>query len=623
MALTVSELKERLLSEVLVADGAMGTILQSYGSRIGLPYEMACLSHPELVEDVHRQYIQAGARMLETNTFSANRIKLSAVGAGEHVVAINRAAARLARAAIANTAPETESGPPILVAGSIGPVGKPLAPLGTVAPEVASAAFTEQAQALLEEGVDLILLETFLSVDELRLAYEAVRKLSDLPIIAHKVFIEDAETLAGGLAGRVAQEVGAWEGIVAVGANCAIGPQRMVDVLTRMAPYTDRPLSAMPTPGLPQQVEGTVHYTVTPEYFGRYARSLVEAGACIVGGCCGTSPAHITAIARAVAGMKPVVRSQTTPVTVREPAGARTIPRPPAEGARLARVLGKKYIVTVELDLPRGVEVEGILEGARSLKEHGCDLIDISDGARARLRMNPMAVAHLIQEQVGIEVMMHFSCRDRNLLAVQADLLGAHVLGLRNILAITGDPAQIGDYPLATSVYDVDSVGLIRILRHFNEGLDLAGNSIAHPTAFTIAAAFDPLAVDMVRQSDRLKRKIDEGAQIIYTQPIFEWAVLEDAVSAVSRHNVPLFFGLLPLRSSRHAEFIHNEVPGMCIPEIHRRRLAELEEKEARKYGIEVAREFLARAHHCTQGVYLMPPFGNHRVAEAVLKALA
>jgi len=621
MAITEKEFRKRLQEQVLVADGAMGTVLQSVGDGIGFPYDMACLTHPEIVTDIHRQYIQAGARLIETSTFSANRVKLSAAGAGEHVVEINRTAARLARRAVEQTASEVEM--PVLVAGAMGPVGKPLAPLGTIAPEVAFAAFLEQAQALLEEGVDLILLETFLSVEELRLAYDAIRRRSDLPIIAQKVFIEDAETLRGGLPGRVAQEVGSWEGVVAVGANCAIGPQRMVDVIRQMAPYTDKPLVAMPTPGLPQQVEGTVHYAVTPEYFGHYAQTLVEAGVSIIGGCCGTSPAHIRAVARSVSGLKPVLRAPAAKSVVRAPEPpTRPAPPPAAEGSRLSRLLGQKYIVTVELDLPRGLEVEGIIEGARCLHEQGCDLIDISDGARARLRMNPMAIAHIIQERVGIEAMMHFSCRDRNLLAVQADLLGAHALGLRNILAITGDPAQIGDYPLATSVYDVDSVGLIRIVRHFNEGLDLAGNSIAHPTAFTIAAAFDPLAVDMARQRDRLKRKVEEGAQIIYTQPIFEWSVLEDAVADVSRHGIPLFFGLLPLRSARHAEFIHNEVPGMCIPEVHRRRLSELEEKDARKYGIEIARDFLSRAKAITQGVYLMPPFGNHKVAAAVMKAL-
>jgi len=621
MAITQKEFVERLRAEILVADGAMGTVLQAAGDGIGFPYDMACLTHPEIVADVHRQYLQAGARLIETSTFSANRVKLGAAGVGEQVAEINRTAARLARRAVEETVRAGEA--PALVAGAMGPVGKPLAPLGTIAPEVAFDAFLEQAQALVEEGVDLILLETFLSVEELRLAYEAVRSLSELPIVAEKVFIEDAETLRGGLPGRVAQEVGSWEGVVAVGANCAIGPQRMVDVIRQMAPYTDKPLVAMPTPGLPQQVEGTVHYAVTPEYFGHYAQALVEAGVSVIGGCCGTSPAHIRAVAQAVKGLTPIVRAPAGKIVVRAPEPpARPAPPAAAEGSRLARLLGKKYLVTVELDLPRGLEVEGIIEGARCLHEQGCDLIDISDGARARLRMNPMAIAHLIQERVGIEVMMHFSCRDRNLLAVQADLLGAHVLGLRNILAITGDPAQIGDYPLATSVYDVDSVGLIRVLRHFNEGLDLAGNSIAHPTAFTIAAAFDPLAVDMPRQRDRLKRKVEEGAQVIYTQPIFEWSVLEDAVADVGRHEVPLFFGLLPLRSARHAEFIHNEVPGMCIPEIHRRRLAELDEKDARKYGIEVAREFLSRAKAITQGVYLMPPFGNHKVASAVMKAL-
>jgi homocysteine S-methyltransferase len=395
----------------------------------------------------------------------------------------------------------------------------------------------------------------------------------------------------------------------------------MVDVVRAMVAATEVPISAMPTPGLPQRIGSEVRYAVSPEYFGRLAVSLVEAGACIVGGCCGTTPEHIAAAASALRGMRPAERrSRAAAVIVDRPALSTAVPQQAQSAFR--RKLGRQYVSAVEIDLPRGLDVRKVIDGAAALRDHGVDVIDISDGARARLRLNPLSVAHLIEREAGIEVMMHFACRDRNLLAVQADLLGAHVLGIRNILAVTGDPANIGDYPAATSVYDVDSVGLVRILRRFNEGIDLAGNSIGQTTAFTIAAAFDPLARNLDAERVRLRRKVEEGAHVIYTQPIFERSVLDVAVESVTPLGVPLLFGLLPLRSARHCEFMHNEVPGIRIPDAIRRRLSELEEEDARRYGVDVARSFLSDARHTTQGVYLMPPFGNHRVAAEVLGAL-
>lgn len=606
--LTPSQLLDRLHAQVIVGDGAMGTVLQHHG--VAQPYEHINVTHPDLVRDVHRQYLDAGANLIETNTFGANRVKLAAFALEDQVVAINRAGARLAREAANGKA---------LVAGSIGPCGKALAPVGAIDPALAERAFREQAEALLAEDVDLILLETFNDIDELRVAYRVVRELADAAIIAQKIFIEDGETLSGGLPVRFAAEVSAWPGIVAIGANCAIGPQRMLDVVRAMASATGCAVTAFPTPGLPQRVGNQVRYAVTPEYFGRYARMLVEAGASVIGGCCGTSPEHTRAISASISGMSPASRHTAAAVDVaRETTEEDDAP----QTSDFRAALGTKYVATVELDVPRGLDFTKVVEGARALRDHGVDAINVSDGARARLRLNPVSVSHIIQEQAGIEVVMHFACRDRNLLAVQADLLGAHVLGIRNILAITGDPANIGDYPAATSVYDIDSVGLIRILRRFNEGIDMAGNSIGARTAFTIAAAFDPLATDMEREKDRLRRKIQEGAHAIYTQPIFERSALETAAEALAPFKIPLIFGLLPLRSARHCEFMHNEVPGISIPEPIRRRMGELSEGDARKYGVDVARSFLADARSITQGVYLMPPFGNHRIAAAVLEGL-
>lgn len=600
---------QRLLEEgVLVADGAMGTMLQRLG--VQAPYELANLLQPDAVRQVHRTYIENGARLIETNTFGANRVKLATHGAGHLVRDINLAAVRLAREAAGDL--------PVIVVGAVGPVGKPLAPIGQIAPQEAGEAFREQIAVLLEADVDIILLETFTHLDELKIALDELRALDrDIPVIAQKAFIEDGETLAAGLPAQVARTLEEW-GVDVIGANCVVGPQRMVGILQAMASATALPLSVMPTPGLPQYQRGEVAFEAQPEYFAQYGEQFARIGVNIIGGCCGTTPAHIRAVAERVRGMKPRVRR--APARTAEEVKPEELPQ--AEPSHLAGKLGAKYVVAVELDLPRGLDVAKVVEGARSLKEHGVDVIDISDGARARLRMNPIAISHLIQEQVGIEVMMHFACRDRNLLAIQADLLGAHALGIRNILAITGDPALIGDYPTATSVFDIDAIGLVRILRRFNEGVDLAGNSIGVRTAFTIAVAYNPLAYNQQAEDDRLRRKAGEGAHLTYTQPIFDAAVLDRAVASAERVGLPLLVGVLPLRSARHAEFMHHEVPGIHIPTAIRKRLAELTDADARKYGIDVAREFALYARQVTQGIYLMPPFGNHKVAEAVIQVV-
>ncbi|MCL6473546.1 MAG: bifunctional homocysteine S-methyltransferase/methylenetetrahydrofolate reductase [Firmicutes bacterium] len=600
---------EILRGGVLIADGAMGTMLQ----RLGLqpPYELTNLVQPDAVRQVHRSYIEAGARLIETNTFGANRVKLATHGAGHLVREMNLAAVRLAREAAGDV--------PVIVAGAVGPVGKPLAPIGQIAPQEAGEAFREQIEVLLEAGVDLVMLETFTHLDELRIALEQLRALdSEIPVIAQKAFIEDGETLAAGLPAQVARTLEEW-GVDVIGANCVVGPQRMVGILQGMASATSLPLSVMPTPGLPQYQRGEVTFEAQSDYFAQYGEQFARIGVNIIGGCCGTTPTHIRAVAERLQGVKP--RPRRAPAKVKEVVKPEDLPQ--AEPSQLAGKLGRKYVIAVELDLPRGLDVTKVLDGARSLKEHGVDVIDISDGARARLRMNPIAISHLIQEQVGIEVMMHFACRDRNLLAIQADLLGAHALGIRNILAITGDPALIGDYPTATSVFDIDAIGLVRILRRFNEGVDLAGNSIGMRTAFTIAVAYNPLAYDQKAEDERLQRKASEGAHLVYTQPIFDIAVLERASETVNRLGLPLLVGVLPLRSARHAEFMHHEVPGVLIPDPIRKRLEGLDDADARKYGLDVAKEFALQARKLSQGIYLMPPFGNHKVAEAVIDILA
>ncbi|MGI8924280.1 MAG: bifunctional homocysteine S-methyltransferase/methylenetetrahydrofolate reductase [Fimbriimonadales bacterium] len=596
---------ETLKARILILDGAMGTRLRELGYD-GPLQDLANLHAPDLVRQTHREYREAGADILETNTFSANSFRLRAAGSEADAREINLVGVRLAREA-ANGA---------FVFGAIGPCGKPLMPLGTIESASAYNAFVAQAEALVEGRVDGFILETFADLDELEVAISAVRSVSSLPIIASKNFIEDGETLAEGFPLRAARRM-AEAGADVVGANCVVGPQRMHDIIRWMAEAGDVPISAMPTPGMPMLMKKELTYDTTPEYFGAAAAKLIDAGANIVGGCCGTTPAHIAQLALSIKDRAPRVRAlaRTAEAAARKPLEV-------CEPSELSKKVGKKFIVTVELDLPRGLDTSKVLTGAASLKEKGVDTIDISDGARARLRMTPLAICNIIQREVRIETMMHVACRDRNLLALQADLLAAHALGLRNVLAITGDPANIGDFPSATSVFDIDAVGLVRVLSRFNEGVDMAGNSVSKKCAFTIAVAFNPVARDIQAELTRLCRKADAGAHIIYTQPLFEKQHAEFACEQAMKLDLPIFIGVLPLRSQRHAEFMHNEVPGIEIPDWLRKQMANAGD-DAVETGISVAQELGKNLPTMAQGIYLMPPFGNHQVAERVIEALS
>ncbi len=597
---------EALQRDVLLGDGANGTLLAERGfSR--RPYDLANLLAPDIVRDAHRAYFEAGSDFVETNTFEANRLRLG--DQDVDVRELNLAGARLAREAAGETG---------LVLGAIGPVGKPMEPIGSITEAEVAEAVREQAQALAEGGVDGFMLETFIDLCELSVAVEAVREVSDLPILASKAYIEDGEMLAEGLPGRCAKTMEEL-GVAAVGANCIVGPQRMLDLVRQIAETTSLPILAFPTPGMPQLVKGAVAYDSSPEYFAKAAVRLVEEGAKIVGGCCGTTPEYIRRLRALLNERKP--KPKTHQAVAREtkeraPLGA-------TEPSELAHKLGKKFLVAVEMDVPRGLNLDKLLAGARALKIAGADAINISDGARARLRMNPAAVSALVQSKVGIEVTMHFSCRDRNVLAIQSDLLGWHALGLRNILAVTGDPTTIGDYPSATSVFDIDAIGLIRIMARFNEGIDLAGYSVGVRCGYTIACAYNPAATDQPLEEDRLRRKVDAGAHLVYTQPVFDQRSAEGAARACEAAKVPCLVGVLPLRSQRHAEFMHNEVPGIDVPDWLRARIAEApDDASALAIGIEEAQRLASSLRGFAQGIYLMPPFGNPSIAQRVMDAL-
>jgi methionine synthase / methylenetetrahydrofolate reductase(NADPH) len=606
-------LRELLGRRVLIGDGAVGTLLGERGVGFGHPYARANLSHPEMVTDIHVEYLRAGADVIETNTFAANRFKLETHDLEERVREVNAEGARLARKAARSVA---GTGDRALVLGAVGPLGRPLAPIGSVGPKEARSVFLEQAEALLEGGADAILLETFTDLAELRLAYEAVEALG-APVLAYKTFVEDGETLADGLPGRAAREISSW-GADLTGANCTVGPQRMVEIIGQMADGVG-PVAAFPNPGLPQLVDGRIRFQRDVDHFAEYGVKLAEAGARLVGGCCGTTPAHVGALSSALQDFKVEANGARRPVAVLKQDKEKEISAVPV--SEFAERLRTGFAVTVEVDLPRGNDIGRVVEAARRLKERGVHAIDVSDGARARLRMHPVAAARIVQEEAGIEVVAHISCRDRNIIGLQADLLAAAALDVRNILAVTGDPAQIGDYPEATSVFDTDSVGLVHVLSKMNRGEDLAGNPIGESPGFLVGAAFNPAAEDLDQEVEKLRRKVEAGAHAFWTQPVFEIGVLEDALERID-DKVCILLGLMPLRSARQAEFLHHEVPGIYIPGHVRRNLAALSPEDAPKYGVEVAQELLAEAAPLVSGAYIMPPASAPDLAGDVIEAI-
>src|SRR5215203_490398 len=591
------DFRELLEERILLGDGAMGTLLGERGVGFGHPYARANLSHPEMVAGIHEEYLRAGASVIETNTFSANRYKLEIHDLEDRVRQVNVEGARLARRAADTVAADT------LVLGAIGPLGRLLAPIGSVSPEEAREVFLEQAEALLEGGADALLLETFTDLAELRLGYDAVR-LFGRPVLAYKTFVEDGETLAEGLPERAAHEISSW-GADLTGANCTVGPQRMVDIVEQMSAGAG-PVAAFPNPGLPQLVEGSVHYNRDVRHFAAYGVKLAEAGARLIGGCCGTTPAHVRALSEALRAFKVEGRVTRRRGYVAEKEVRPGISNEPVSG--FAEKLQTGFAVTVEIDLPRGNDIRSVVEAARRLQRRGVDAIDISDGARARLRMHPLAAAKIVQDEAAIEVVAHISCRDRNIIGLQADLLGAAALGVKNILAVTGDPAQIGDYPEATSVFDMDSVGLIHILSKMNRGEDLAGNPIGEPPGFFVGASFNPTAEELDQEVEKLRRMVEAGAHAFWTQPVFEIRTLEHALERIGDDGVCILLGLMPLRSSRQAEFLHHKVPGIYIPKHVRQNLAALPPEDAPKYGVEVAQRLLSEAEPLVSGAYLMPP---------------
>jgi methionine synthase / methylenetetrahydrofolate reductase(NADPH) len=605
---------DRLARGSLVFDGATGTMLYGRGVFVNRCFDELNLSAPQLVRQVHADYLEAGADVIETNTFGAHRYKLGPHGLDAQVRKINREGARIAREA---------AGERGLVAGAIGPIGKPLEPLGSIAPADAEAAFREQAEGLLEGGVDLFLLETMPSLDQARAALAAVRSVTrEVPVAVSLTFNEEGNTLYGDSPEEAVRELEGQE-VAFVGANCSQGPQAMLDTLQRMAAVARSVrLSAMPNAGSPAYVDGRYVYLCTPEYMATWARRFLEAGASVVGGCCGTTPAHIRDLVRSVRMFQPGHFSE---VKVKAPPRRKEAPAPVAreEKSPLSRRLRRKFVVSVELDPPRGADAGALIERAQFCRENEVDAINVADGPRASARMSAQALCVLLQEKVGIDTILHYTCRDRNLLGMQSDLLGAHALGLRNVLAITGDPPKLGDYPDATAVYDVDSIGLIRIMDNLNHGADLAGNLMGPPLAIHVGCGADPSKPDVDKEVRRLEEKVKAGAEYVMTQPVYDPRTLESFLSLVKHLDVPILVGILPLYSHKNAEFLHNEVPGMSIPDDIRERMRKAGSgAKAQAEGVAIAQEAILAARDTAQGAYIMPPFNKVDLAVRVVEAL-
>jgi homocysteine S-methyltransferase len=612
-------------SEIVLVDGAMGTMLYTKGVFINQCYDELALRSPELVRDVHRAYVTAGAEVLETNTFGANRAKLVHYGLEGQVAAINRRAAELAREAADEA---TNRRQPVLVAGAVGPLGMRIEPYGPTGREEARSIFAEQMTGLLEGGADLFVLETFGDLLELEQAILAARQVNPaVPVVAMTTVGVDLRTPYGAAPADVARALDAW-GADVIGLNCSVGPQTILEAIEQMAAETTRKLAAMPNAGMPREVGGRHIYMASAEYFATYARHLVQGGAKIVGGCCGTTPEHIRAMAQslrveramAAQGRRSSAPAVATTSEHRAPARPTGVPSVPlAERSRFgAKLAAGSFITTVEIVPPRGIDTTKLLTDAATLHAAGVDAINVPDGPRAQSRMGAIATSLLIEQRVGIESVTHYACRDRNLLGMLSDLLGAAGLGLRNLLLITGDPPKMGPYPDATAVFDIDAIGLTNLVAGLNRGLDPGGNAMGQPTSFVVGVGVNPAAIDPAHERRRFAYKVEAGAEYAITQPVFDPEQLVRFLRTVEDARIPVIAGIWPLVSARNAEFLANEVPGVTVPEtvLDRMRRANARSQDhAVAEGIAIAREMLDQVRAEVQGVQVSAPFGRVQLA--------
>jgi homocysteine S-methyltransferase len=598
---------------VLLADGAIGTLLRDRGVPASDCLDEQNLSNPDLVLSIHREYLTAGAEVIETNTFGANRVRLRSFGLAEKTEEINRRGVELAREATRDRGLEA------FVAGAIGPIGVGLASGGDVSLQQARKAFAQQAEALAGAGVDLIMLETFPTLAEAREAVLAIREVSkELPIVAQLTFQRDGRTWTGEEPPDVARELHN-AGADVVGVNCVAGPQSALDILEEMAKATKVKLAAQPNAGHPRVVEREVTYPLTPAVFAEYVPRFVATGCVLVGGCCGTTPEHIAAMRDSLREPEGRAAGDGDSASLGTLLLADDADLEPEEATLREKLAAGRFVVSVEVNPPRGLNPRRALKGAARLKLAGVDCANVGDSPMARARMSALALSVLLHQQLGLETISHVTTRDRNVLALQADLLGAHVLGLRNVLCLRGDVPSGPGYQRAVGVWDVTPVGLIRILKGLNEGLDWTGNTIAQPTSFFVGAAANPTAASLDAEIKLLKRKVEAGADFITTQAVYDMEALERFLERASKFKVPILLGVLLLHSERHADFLHNELAGVVIPEAIRERMREAGDNGLAE-GREVAREIIAIARGSVQGIYLIPSFDRYDVAAEIVE---
>jgi len=610
------EFRDHLSRRIVVADGAMGTMLYANGVFINRCFDELSLSAPDMVRQIHRNYVDAGAEILESNTFGANRARLSAFGLADKLQAINQAGVRLAREA-------AQDGP--FVAGAMGPLGLRIEPLGPTSFADARAIFREQAEALLDTGADLLILETFSDLAELREAVFAAREAAGPdPVIIAQVTIDDFGNLGGGAPPEVfTPEMNSWPADV-IGVNCSVGPKTTLEAIERMVPLAQKPLSAMPNAGLPTRVEGRNIYLSSPEYVAQYARRLLSAGVKVIGGCCGTTPDHIRQIRSETRSVQP--QQHRAAIAIEQPPEIQAqslAPIPLAAKSKLGAKLAEgKFVAMVEILPPRGVDASREIAGARLCAANGIDCINVPDGPRASARLSAQVTCQLIQEEAGIEAVDHFCCRDRNLLGIQSELLGAHAAGIRNLICITGDPPRMGIYPEATAVFDVDSIGLVNIVHNLNRGLDLGGNPMGSQTSLVVGVGANPGALNLDEEIRRFEFKVQAGAEYVVTQPVFDLDLLERFLKRIEHVKIPVICGIWPLTSFRNAEFMVNELR-VPVPDLflERMRLADSGEK-ARQEGVAIAREMVREVRPMAQGVQLSAPFGRYQLAVEVAEAI-
>jgi methionine synthase I (cobalamin-dependent)/5,10-methylenetetrahydrofolate reductase len=604
----------RIKQSPVLCDGAMGTLLYSKGIFINRCYDELNLSQPDLIRAIHHDYLQAGAEVIETNTFGANAFRLARHSLADKVRDVNRMGARLAR--------EAAKSFDVCVAGSVGPLGTRIEPLGKTSFEEARQAFREQIEALAEGGVDLLMFETFGYLEELHQAMLAAKDVgAKIPLVAHVTIDEDGNCLDGSSPETFAPRLEDW-GADVIGCNCSVGPVAMLDAIERVRALTSLPLSAQPNAGIPRSVEGRNIYLCSPEYMASYARKFVAAGVRIVGGCCGTTPDHIRLMKSALRAGEAKGKSASAQVTSQSI--PRSTPTQPLEqrstlGAKLAR---GEFVTMVEVVPPKGTDIRKELEGSRFLKSVGVDAVNIPDSPRASARMSNQALSMLVQRDAGIDTILHYTCRDRNVLCIQSDLLGAAAVGIKNLICITGDPPKMGNYPDATAVFDVDAIGLVNIVRNLNQGLDLGGNPIGAGTGFVIGVGANPGLTDLDEEIRRFEYKVAAGAEYAVTQPVFDIRLLEIFLRRIEHCRIPVVAGIWPLVSVRNAEFMKNELR-VSVPDSILERMAHAANPEAaRAEGVAIAREMLLAVRHTVQGAQISAPQGRYSSAVDVLEAL-